>query len=606
MVDDNNHGDGKSPRRTFLKLSGVAGAAALAGCSSETPSDGDGTTTTSTTSGGDSGGTGDQSLTVPGTYVPTNMQWNSYAPSHYSNPGRAFVFDPFIFYNQKTDTIIPTLFQDWEKDGDTLTVTLREGVTWHDGEPVTAEDFVTKYTIDKGFQYTIANYITDATAVDETTVEYSLAQSYRSDLLVLTFSGSWMNTPTHQKYGEFAQRLRDASSQEETDTVLSDIQDYQPSEPLGCGPFQFESANQQNLNLTRYEDHPEADTIPVPKAQVAYMGSNQQQWAAVKNGRTIDATTTTFFPERIVNSLPDYIRQYQMPAYNGFALAFNHDDEVFGNRNVRRAFAYILDQEKMASLADPTKTAVTAPTGVGSYHTGTWQEKLGGDVSAYQTYMGSDSTSKAEALLRGEGFSKEGGQWYTPSGEQLTLEIPAPAGWSDIVSFVQTTAQMLTNFGIETQNSNVETTTFFGQYWGPSNFRVIPWFWNNSFVRPKPFFSLGWLLTSDTSVNTLNFPEEPVVPPMGEPDGEATATDVRGILRDLGTSSDEARTTELTRELAWVVNQSLPELPLIEKVSQSFWNTNEWNVPEKGVDEQYVRYPYYYWPRTGTISPKTE
>ncbi|WP_435102890.1 ABC transporter substrate-binding protein [Halarchaeum sp. P4] len=608
MVDDNSHSGGKSARRTFLKLSGVAGAAALAGCSSDSPDQsGDGTTTSTTTSGG--GGSGelvDESLTVPGTYVPTNMQWNSYAPSHYSNPGRAMVFDPFIFYNQKTDTVIPSLVQDWTLDGQTLQVTIRDGVTWHDGEPVTAEDFVTKFTIDKGFNYTIANYIESATAVDEKTVEYSLAKAYREDIIVLTFSGTWMNTPTHTKYGEFAERLRNASSKEEKQKIQSDIQNHQPKEPVGCGPFKYESANQQNLELVKYEDHPDAGTIPFPKAQVAYMGSNQQQWAAMKNGEHLDATTTTFFPERIVNSLPDYVKQYQMPAYNGFALAFNHSDDLFGRRNVRRAFSYILDQNKMANLADPTKTAVTAPTGVGSYITGTWKQKLGGDVSAYQTYTGSDSQSKAAELLRSEGFSKQGDWWYKPNGEQFTLEIPAPAGWSDIVSFVQTTAQMLTNFGIKTQNSNVETTTFFGQYWGPSNFQVIPWFWNNSFVRPKPFFSLGWLLTSDTSVNTLNFPEKPVAPPMGQPDAEATPTDVRGMLRELGTTSDEARATELSRELAWVINQSLPELPLIEKVSQSFWNTQEWNTPEKGVDKQYVRYPYYYWPRIGAVSPKTK
>ncbi|QLC34776.1 hypothetical protein EFA46_010950 (plasmid) [Halarchaeum sp. CBA1220] len=602
MADGSDDDSLRHARRRFLRLGGAAGVAALAGCSSETPSQSEGTDTTSTTGGGDGsdGGSGDQALTVPGRYVPTNVQWNSYAPSHYAQQGGKMVYDPFLRYNQKTDELIPYLFQDWAVDGTTLTVSLREGDTWHDGEPVTAEDVVTKFAIDQGFGYEAASYIDDATAVDEHTVEYSLKKSYRTDTILLVLSGEWMDTPTHRKYGEFAEAFRNASTTEERQNVQGDVQNYQPSEPLGSGPFEFESANQQTLTLTKYEDHPTADQITFPRYEVTYSSSNQQQWAAVKNGRTFDATTTTFFPQRIVKTLPDYVEQYTVPAYNGYSMAFNHDDEDFGNRNVRRAFAHVVDQERAADLLGPSKQAVSVPAGIGSFWTGTWERNLGGETDVYQRY---NDTERAAELLRQEGYTKQDGQWHKPNGERFTLTIPSPSGWSDVASMTTAVAQMLTDFGIETQNKSVENTTFFGQYWGPSDFKVVPWFWNNS-ALPKPFFSLSWVLTSGTVMSNLNFPEEPTVPPMGEPEGETSPADVRSTLQSLGTATDEARVTELTRELAWAVNQSLPMLPIVETSSSSFWNSKRWNVPPQDTDAKYVNNEYFWFPRAGLVSPK--
>ncbi len=585
-------------------MGGVAGAAALAGCSSQAPEGGSSGGDTTTTEGGTttSGGSTDTALTVPGRYVPTNVQWNSYAPSHYAQQGGKMVYDPFLRYNQKTDELIPYFFQDWSVDGTTLTVSLREGDTWHDGEPVTAEDVVTKFTIDKGFGYEVASYIESATAVDEHTVEYSLKKPYRTDTILLVLSSSWMDTPTHEKYGEFAKRFREASTKKEKQKIRGDIQNYQPKEPVGSGPFTFESANQQTLTLTKYEDHPDADRITFPTYEVTYSDSNQQQWAAMKNGRTYDATTTTFFPKRIRKTLPDYVQKYSVPAYNGYSMAFNHDDEDFGNRNVRRAFAYAIDQQKVANLLGSSKTAVTVPAGIGSFRTGTWKRNLGGETDVYQRY---NDTAKAAELLRAEGYTKQGGQWYKPNGDQFTLTIPSPAGWSDVVSMTTAVAQALTEFGIKTQNKSVENTTFFGQYWGPSDFKVVPWFWNNSALS-KPFFSLSWILTSGTVMSNLNFPEQPEVPPMGEPEGETSPSDVRSKLQSLGTAGDDATVTELTRDLAWDVNQSLPMVPIVEVSSQSFWNGNRWNIPPADTDKKYINNEYFWWPRIGIVSPKEQ
>lgn len=57
------------------------------------------------------------------------------------------MFDGLVEYNLETYETEPALATSWEtsEDGRVWTFTLREGVTWHDGEPFTAEDVVFTY-----------------------------------------------------------------------------------------------------------------------------------------------------------------------------------------------------------------------------------------------------------------------------------------------------------------------------------------------------------------------------------------------------------------------------------------------------------------------------
>lgn len=593
MSESTTSTDSSLSRREVLTMSGAVGVTALAGCSTETPG-GD----ASVPDGNMNSVGSDKELTVPGRYVPTNLQWNSYAPSHYAQQGGKMVFDPFLRTNRKTGELIPYLFTDWTLDGTTLTVNLRENDTWHNGDAVTAEDVVTKFKIDQIFGYAISDYIDSAVAADESTVKYTLASNYRESVILTSLSQSWLNTPT-SRYKTFVERYENASSEDQIEQLQADIQEYQPEKPIGSGPFEYESADKQVLTLSKVEEHPSADRINFPTYEVKYVASNQQQWAAMKNLSGLDATTTTFFPGLIRKTLPDAVREYRFPSYNGYSIAFNHNDKDFGNRNVRQAIAHVIDQNRIAKLVDDTKTAVEVPIGVGSFHTNTWDRYLD-DKSVYSTYT---NTERATQLLQSQGYEQRDEQWYKPNGDRFSIEIPVPSGWSDFVSMSKIVSSLLSEFGIDATSKNVENTTFFGQYWGASNFKLAPWFWNNS-GQTKPYFSLSWILNRSTVKTTLNYPQKPTVPPMGKPNAQAKPVDIASKLRKLGTVTERSKINALVQELGWVVNQSLPIYPIVEKQSQGFWNTNKWNVPKKHADEVYVQFHYYWWPRIGAATHK--
>ncbi len=91
-------------------------------------------------------------------------------------------YDYLISYDMEDMSPQPGLATEWEtsEDGLTWTFTLQDGVTWSDGEPLTADDVVHTFSriIDGGYEAnTWGSYLTsveEVVAVDDTTVELRL------------------------------------------------------------------------------------------------------------------------------------------------------------------------------------------------------------------------------------------------------------------------------------------------------------------------------------------------------------------------------------------------------------------------------------------------
>ncbi len=71
---------------------------------------------------------------------------------YYASMVQGYIFNTLMERSEDTYEWIPSLAEKYEisKDGKTFTFTLREGVKWHDGQPLTAEDV--KYSFDVYFE----------------------------------------------------------------------------------------------------------------------------------------------------------------------------------------------------------------------------------------------------------------------------------------------------------------------------------------------------------------------------------------------------------------------------------------------------------------------
>lgn len=140
------------------------------------------------------------------------------------------LFSPLTAVNPWTNTLEPHLATSWEPNEDLTqwTFHLREGVKWHDGAPLTAEDVV--FTFDRirdpeEGATTLPDFknVTEVVALDPSTVRVTLSapDAFFADRLSL---GGNEILPSHILSG-FAR--------------LDDAREFKTEKPIGTGPFKM-------------------------------------------------------------------------------------------------------------------------------------------------------------------------------------------------------------------------------------------------------------------------------------------------------------------------------------------------------------------------------
>lgn len=93
------------------------------------------------------------------------------------------VYDTLVWSNSE-GTIVPLLAESWttSEDGTLYTFKLRDDVKFHDGSALAASDVVFSLqrmlAVNQGFSYLFDGWVTDVSAVDDTTVTFALTQPY--------------------------------------------------------------------------------------------------------------------------------------------------------------------------------------------------------------------------------------------------------------------------------------------------------------------------------------------------------------------------------------------------------------------------------------------
>jgi peptide/nickel transport system substrate-binding protein len=233
-------------------------------------------------------------------------------------------------------TVEPQLAESLEasEDGMTWTVTLKDGIEFSDGTPLTSEDVV--FTIqraldnpDVGFAYMFAP-IASVTAVDETTVELVTSEptSYVPSLLAL-----WVGAVIPADFGE-------AGSAEAFFEA-----------PVGTGPFTFEEWTPgETMSVNKNDGYwqeglPHLDsvtwtTVSDDNARITQLQGDQAQVISDAPFSAIEQLSST--PDVTVSSFPSLLQYF---------LMFNESREPFQDEHVRNAISLALDEESMQEAA---------------------------------------------------------------------------------------------------------------------------------------------------------------------------------------------------------------------------------------------------------------
>ena len=606
-MSDNTHNQTKYSnrvnRRRFIQLAGGTGTIALAGCQGKGNGDGGGD---GGGGGGDGGGDGVDIQPVTDEFVadswvvPSNIQVNRYNTANYSGQFAQTIFDPLARFDPVEGEFIPYLVE-WEIGDDAVTLTLEEGRKWHNGDSVTADDLATKIKLDQYVSHPVWDYISGVEATDDRTVELALDGKVNPAVLEhALFGDEWLDVK-HSVFKEYLTSIEDASNDEEENQAVSKLLEFNWTEATGNGPFKWGDTREQKGTTTAWDGHPQADSINFSKYSFLHTPSNESHWQSLIGGELDANTHTLFMPEDTVNQLPDDMNELVYPNYGGMGMTFNNDHEIWGQREARQAMAYLIDRPPVAKRSGgDTKKPVEIPHGT----TQKLAEKHFSDtLGDLETYEGSQ-TDRATELFEQAGLEKSGDTWQYSDGRPFEPVLNVQSGASDWVAAVETILGQLGNFGINASIETIEDPTYWGSTLPNSDFEIAMNFWGAGI--PHPFFGLRWALASQDITEYNNFPTEIEVPgTVGDPDSSLETWNVAEMANQLAQASED-ETAQLMTELAWAVNQTLPVLPIQEKLEQHFISSGDWDIPNPDDDVMKIKYPAIWLPRVGKLQAKTE
>lgn len=375
-------------------------------------------------------------------------------------------------FSDDLQTIVPNVARDfeWNDDYTVLTVYLREGHKWSDGQPFTAEDVVfwynnvlsneTLYSEGIPDRFTIGGEPMVVEAVDETTVTFTLPQSkpgltalfatdYAQPFLPAHFLGQYHpdvdeNAEKTAKDAGFASwdeafnfyygssdwkdvpspLLKDEAKAIEMERAVMPtleshilISDSAEGRRLVANPYfhQVDTTGQQLPYIS------EIDELYVPEKEV--------QNLKLSNGEVVYKTQAVFSEDLPVlqqNEDQGNYTVYTVPTVGETMVVYsfnvNHKDEglreIFGDVRFRQAISHALNREEMNEL-------VYFGLGTPAQYTAVDPNTVGYVTEEQRTYLADYDVEKANELLDAMGLADDNGdsQRSRPDGSPLIINL---------------------------------------------------------------------------------------------------------------------------------------------------------------------------------------
>jgi peptide/nickel transport system substrate-binding protein len=398
---------------------------------------------------GGAGASPQSSLALPRTqtlYV-SGTAWGPYTNFNplrggYSTGVVGLLYETLFRYDPLKDKFIPWLATSGAWSGNTYVVTLRNGVTWNDGRPLTAADV--KFTFEtgklEGSQYSTMwkTGLQRVTAVGNT--------------VRFVFRG----TPNYQEWDSNMYSIPIVprhiwSGYTAKDIVTGNTDDTKKM--VGTGPFKYGAGKggSQTLQWNR-RDGWWATAALGKKMPMRYIVDihNTSNTASLQNflQSKIDLSNN-FFPgiNKLVkgNVQTYYAKAPYMLAANTAWLVPNTTKKPLDDRAFRKALASSINVGRIVQDDYGNIVSKASPTGL----LPTWNKWV--DQAQVKNLGFSYSVARAKALLAANGYRDRDGDGFVEGkdGSKIDLRLIVPNGWSDWMTAIQMIADSAKDAGIK-------------------------------------------------------------------------------------------------------------------------------------------------------------
>lgn len=422
------------------------------------------------------------------------------------------MIEPLVTINSNYEAV-PMLAKSWEisKDGKTYTFQLREGVKFHNGKEMTAEDVVASMRRWQEKSPIAQTILEGATfeAKDNYTVELQVAKP--SVFVIYALAGMY------QFAGIMPKELVEAATE-------TGVEEY-----IGTGPFKFVDWKQdQYIHLAKYEDYQ-----PVDSPADGLGGKKEALVEDLYFQFVVDSST------RLAGLLAGqydigYAYEYDMleqlennpslnvynPFFGPLALLFNKNQGLFSDIKMRQAVNAALDTEKIAKASLGDKYRLDS-----SYATKelpNWYSEAGGEL-----YNNPDP-EKAKRLLEEAGYNGE------------TIRLITSRDYSYVYDSATAIKEQLSKVGMKVELEVYDFATVMARFFDPKKWEI---------------FSIGFAMRT-TPLEQEWFNSRYATGPLDEKSQE--------LLQELSTSTSQEEAKKLWDELQEYSWEFLPIIKIAD------------------------------------------
>jgi len=385
-----------------------------------------------------------ETLYISGAAWGPPTDWNPFITWSKANTSGTvgLIYETLFFYDPLTDELIPWLAESGQWKGDRLfEVKLREGLTWQDGEPLTAADVV--FTFELGKKYPAIwfspmwDYLESVVAVGDHYVEFSFGER-----------------PLYQEWESNLYNIAIVPKHLWEDRTEEEITSGANANPIGSGAYLYETHSSDRNVYLRNEDWWGKKLLglePAPKRIVDIrFASNNVALGALLKGE-VDLSNN-FLPGIANLAELGYVKTYlpeppYMLAANTAVLFLNTTKPPMDDPAFRRALAFAINTGDIIKYAFAHLVQAANPTGL----LPTLEKYVDQDVVARLGF--GYNPDQAELTLAEAGYVDVDGDGFVeaPDGSKIRLEVTCPFGWTDWMEAIKVIANSAQAAGINVQ-----------------------------------------------------------------------------------------------------------------------------------------------------------
>jgi peptide/nickel transport system substrate-binding protein len=481
------------------------------------------------------------------------------------------VYEPLAFVNTlqnaKASPWLATAWT-WGNGNKTLTFTIRDGVKWTDGKPMTAADVAFSFNLLKKYKALDLNSVWSV---------LSSVTQQGANQVVFTFSA-----PAVTYFYYIADQV--AIVPQHIWSSISDPVKYPDTNPVGTGAYIVKPCTPQNITYKANPKYwqpgkPKVATVNYPAFTTndtanTYLANGQAQW-----GSQFIPSIGKFY----LSKSPGY--HYWFPPVANVSLFINLKNPVLSNVAVRQAMAYAIDRSRASTIGEYGYEPASNQTGIVTPTFSTWLDST--QAASFGNNYAHD-TAKAVSILTAAGFRKGADGIFAKGGQKLSFSIINNGGFSDWVAAVNVIQQDLKAAGIQVTPKNMaapayQAALYNGQY---------ELGYGSETGGPTPYYELRQWLYSGNSA------------PIGQPAGSNferysnPATDA--LINSYPATTDPATQQAIVSKLQKVMLTEVPVIPVTESVDWYQYDTGSF-TGWVTKDNPYAQPSAYNYPDWGQL-----